>query len=76
MNIFYVVVASQILPVLGCLVVYFLIYLDISSIFVTTFCGIFIDEVFVPGPVSVLLFTGNEVVPDVGNGSLDISSNI
>ena len=47
-----------------------------SSIYVTTFCGILIDEVFVPGPVSVLLFTDNEVVPDVGNGSLDISSNI
>ena len=42
------VVSAPIIPVLGCLVVYFWILLEMSTIAVTTFCGRFIDGGYVP----------------------------
>ena len=50
--------------------------MEISSIVVNVFCGRFIDGGCVPGPVPGLLFTDTELGPDVGNGYLDIHSNI
>ena len=50
--------------------------LDMSSIAVTIFFGIFIDGGCAPGPVPGLLLLDPKVCSDVGNRSLDMSSNI
>ena len=50
--------------------------LDMSSIAVTIFFGIFIDGGCAPGPVPGLLLPYTEVDTDVGNGYLEMSSNI
>ena len=47
-----------------------------SSIAVTTFSGTLIDGSCVPGPVPGLLLPDPELVPDVGNGSSEMSSNL
>ena len=47
-----------------------------SSIAVTTFFGRLIDGSCVPGHVPGLLLIDPELVPDVGNGSSEMSSNI
>ena len=66
LNIVDVIVAAPILPVLGCLVVYFRIGLEISSIAVTTFIRRLIDSIFVPGHVPGMLLPDPELGPDVG----------
>ena len=43
---------------------------------VTTFCVIFINVECVPGPFTVLMLLDPGTDHDVGNGSLDISSNL
>ena len=54
----------------------FLIALEISSISVTTFCGIFIYGGCVPGPVSLFMLPNTDENHNAGNGSSDMSSNI
>ena len=76
LNIVDVVVAASILPVLLCLVVYFLIALDLYSISVTTFCWRLNYEGCVPGTVPWFLLPCPELYPNVGNRSLEMSSNI
>ena len=75
-NIVDVVVAYPIPPVLSCLVMYFWIVLYLSSIAITTFCGILIDGGFVPVPVTIFLLPDTEVGLDVVNGSSEMSSDL
>ena len=65
----FVVVATPIIPVLGFLIIYFWIALDISSTAVTTFIGRLIYGGCVIGPVLGLLLPYTESYPDVGNKS-------
>ena len=76
LNIVTTVVASPIIPVIGRLVAYFLIYLEISLIAITTFDGRLIDGGCFPGPVPGCLLPDPELGPDVGNGSSEMSSNL
>ena len=76
LNIFNRVVSDPILPVLGCMIVYFCITLEMSSISVTISCGILIAGGCVPVLVTGFLLKHPKADPDTGNGFLDISSNI
>ena len=75
LNIFNAFVDAPMIPVLGFLVVYFLIDLYIYSIAVKIFCGRLIDGGFVTGTVPGFMLPYTEVGNDVGNGSSDMSSN-
>ena len=76
LNIFYIFVAALILPVMVYFTIYILIALEISSTAINKFGRRLSYGGCVTGPIFGLKFPDPELGHDVGNGSLEMSSNI